>query len=154
LRLDPYLRAAIYGVLAALFMTGAAWLAADALKDGPGGEAWQAVAANLLTIHGGAAMVSLMLIGALFPLHVGRGWRSNKNRASGSVMLAMSALLIVTAFGLYYSGAEVLRAWTSYVHIGVGLVLPVAVLIHVLLGRRITRVAQSSSALRRSRLSP
>jgi hypothetical protein len=139
-------------VLAALFVTGAAWLAADALKEGD--EAWQAVAANLLMIHGGASMAILLLIGALFPLHVRRGWRSNMNRASGSVMLATNALLIVTAFGLYYSGSGALRAWTGNLHIAVGFGLPVLVFVHVVLGRRMTRVAQPSSTDRRSSLSP
>ena len=38
----------MYGVAAALFVTGAAWLIADALKDGPSGDAWQEISANLL----------------------------------------------------------------------------------------------------------
>jgi len=112
------------------------WLVADALKDGDGGEAWQAVAANLLMIHGGAAMVTLVLLGALYPLHMRLGWRANRNRVSGCLMVTINGLLILTAFGLYYSGADVLRAWTGYVHIAVGLALPILVGIHVLLGRR------------------
>jgi hypothetical protein len=139
LQLDPYLRWAIYGVLAALFISGAVWIAADALKDSAGGETWQAVAANLLMIHGGASMVSLLLVGALFPLHVRRGWRSNKNRVSGSVMLTIIGFLVVTAFGLYYSGSDVLRTWTSYVHIGGGLALPALIFTHIVLGRRSTK---------------
>jgi hypothetical protein len=39
------------------------------LKEAPNGELWQQ-AAYLLMIHGGAAMLTLMLLGALFPVHV------------------------------------------------------------------------------------
>jgi len=59
--------------------------------------------------HGGAAMVTLLLLGALIPVHVMRAWRSRKNRVSGSAMVTFNAVLIVTAFGLYYLGSETLR---------------------------------------------
>ena len=136
MRLNPSFLSAIYALLALLFITGAAWLVADALKDSDGGEAWQAFAANLLMIHGGASMAMLIALGALIPLHMRLAWRASRNRVSGSVMVTLNGLLIATAFGLYYSGSDVLRAWTGYVHIGVGLALPILVLIHVLLGRR------------------
>jgi hypothetical protein len=29
-----------------------------------------------------------------------------------------------TGYGLYYAGSERLRAWTSWIHLGVGLILP------------------------------
>jgi len=136
LRLNPSFLGAIYALFTTLFASGAVWLVADALKDGDGGEAWQAVAANLLMIHGGASMVTLVLLGALYPLHMRLGWRANRNRVSGSLMVTINGLLILTAFGLYYSGADVLRTWTGYVHIAVGLAFPILVGIHVLLGRR------------------
>jgi hypothetical protein len=136
LRLDPLFRWTVYGLVAALFVTGAAWLAADALKDGSSGELWQAMAANLLMLHGGGAMGFLILFGALFALHVRRAWRSRKNRLSGAVMLAFNATLIVTSFGLYYLGSETLRPWASGIHLGIGLGLPVLFLVHVLAGRR------------------
>ncbi len=139
MRLDPYLRWAVYGALAALFVTGAAWLVADALKDSERGEAWQAVAANLLMLHGGGAMVVLVLYGALFPLHIRRGWRARNNRITGAAMVTFNALLAVTAFGLYYAGADELRRWIGNAHIAVGLALPILLLVHVLLGRRSTR---------------
>ena len=91
---------------------------------------------SLLMVHGGASMITLVILGALHPLHMRLGWRANRNRMSGSLMVTINGLLIVTAFGLYYSGAEVLRAWTGYIHIAVGLALPVLAGLHILLGRR------------------
>jgi cytochrome c biogenesis protein CcdA len=136
LQLDRRLRWSLYAAFALLFVTGAAWLAADQLKDSPEGELWQAVAANMLMIHGGAAMLMLLLLGALFPIHIARAWRGRLNRISGAIMVVCNALLILTAFGLYYLGAETLRPWASDVHMAAGFVLPVLIGVHIWLGRR------------------
>ena len=136
MRLEASLRWTVYGVAAALFLTGATWLAADALKDGPSGDAWQEIGANLLMVHGGAAMAMLMVLGALFPLHVRRGWRARKNRLSGGAMVTLNALLIPTAFGLYYCGSELMRPWISDAHIAAGFALAALIVIHPLIGHR------------------
>jgi hypothetical protein len=136
LRLNPYFRWAVYTAFAVLLATGAAWLLADQFKDSANGELWQAAGANLLMLHGGTAMATLLLLGALVPLHMQRGWRARKNRTTGSAMITFNAILIVTAFGLYYLGSETLRPWISDAHIVVGLALPLLLLVHVILGRR------------------
>ena len=59
------------------------WLLADQLKELASGEFWQEATANLLMVHGGAAMVTLLLLGALFPSHVARAWRSRLNPRLG-----------------------------------------------------------------------
>ena len=51
-------------------------------------------------------------------------------------MVACNAVLILTAFGLYYLGAETLRPWASCAHIVAGFALPVLVTFHIWLGRR------------------
>jgi len=135
LRLNPTFRWAIYTAFVVLFASGAAWLLADQLKDTVNGDFWQAAGANLLMLHGGTAMVALLLLGALFPLHMQRGWRVAKNRTTGVVMITLNAFLIATAFGLYYLGSEALRPWISNTHIAVGFALPVLFVVHVLSGR-------------------
>jgi hypothetical protein len=136
LQLEPLFRRALYVVFAVLFVTGAVWLVADAMKDGASGERWQTVAANLLMAHGGAAMAALLLLGALVPLHMGRGWHARRNRVTGAAMVTFNAALILTAFGLYYLGSEMLRPWASALHIGAGLALPVLLAVHIAVGRR------------------
>src|ERR1700738_2265302 len=99
LRLDPRFRFALYAAFSVLFLTGCGWLLADWTKDGSlNSEAWQAVAANLLMLHGGAAMATLMLLGALVPLHVQRAWQSGRNRLTALGMLTFNSLLGVTSF--------------------------------------------------------
>ena len=51
-------------------------------------------------------MVTLMLFGAMVPIHLLRAWRAKRNRWTGSVMAVLNAILIITAFGLYYLGGE------------------------------------------------
>lgn len=137
LRLYPYFRSVVYALFSILFITGAAWIAADQMKDAPlAGETWQMVASNLLMIHGGAAMLTLICIGSLIPLHMERGWRSRRNRLAGAVMVGCNTVLIATAFGLYYAGSEIWRPWMSNLHIALGIVLPALFIMHVLAGRR------------------
>jgi hypothetical protein len=133
----------IYAAFAVLVLTGMGWLIADQYKDLVNSELWQGGAAALLMLHGGGAMIALLLLGALVPLHVQRAWRSGKNRATGATMVALNVLLVVTAFGLYYAGSDVVRPWISDLHIVVGTILPALFVIHVLLGRRMARRGRS-----------
>src|SRR5689334_23283519 len=94
LRLESRFRFALYGALALLVLTGAVWLVADQLKDSPEGELWQRVSSSTLMVHGGTAMVALLLLGALYPLHIRLGWRSGRNRLTGPAMVAFNAILI------------------------------------------------------------
>lgn len=135
LRLNPRFRFSLYSAFAVLFSTGIGWLFADLKKDSADGDIWQQTGAYLLMLHGGGAMLTLLLIGALIPVHIRREWRSGNNLVSGSIMIAFNALLVMTAFGLYYLGSEALRPWISWVHITVGICLPVLFVVHILLGR-------------------
>ncbi|WGR94703.1 hypothetical protein MTX20_11205 [Bradyrhizobium sp. ISRA435] len=90
----------------------------------------------MLMVHGGVAMLALLLVGALIPVHLLRAWRSRKNRISGSIMAAFNAVLIVTAFGLYYLGSEEVRPWISWIHLTAGFALSLMLPLHIWLGRR------------------
>ena len=134
MRLKSTFRYWTYTVFSVLLLTGVAWLVADWQKDAD--EAWQQAAANLLMIHGGAAMLALMALGALIPMHLLRAWRVRKNLASGITVATVNAVLIVTAFGLYYLGSDSVRPWMSRIHIGAGVFLALMLPLHILLGRR------------------
>ena len=136
MRLKTSFRYSIYAAFAVLVLTGACWLVADWQKNLSSDEIWQQIAANLLMVHGGVAMLALLLLGALIPVHLLRAWRSRKNRVSGSVMATVSALLIATAFGLYYLGSEAVRPWMSWIHLAAGISLALWFPVHIMLGRR------------------
>ncbi|MDE1936568.1 hypothetical protein [Bradyrhizobium sp.] len=136
MRLKLPFRLAIYAAFAILFLTGVGWLVADWRKEISGDEIWQQAIAYLLMTHGGAAMVTLMMVGALIPIHLMRAWRSRTNRVSGAVMATFNAILIGTAFGLYYLGSETLRPWISWTHIAAGFSLALMFPLHIYWGRR------------------
>jgi hypothetical protein len=131
MRLEPSFRAGLYATFALLFVSGAGWFVADKLKDSADGEFWQRLAASALMIHGGTAMIALLFLGALAPIHIRRWWRAGRNRVTGTAMVIGNAVLMVTAFGLYYAGSDVLRPWIGNIHLGLGLVLPALFLVHI-----------------------
>lgn len=142
IRLKRSQRYFLYAVLALLFLSGAGWAYWNYLRS-PGD--FEASAKSwAMKIHGAAAMVILVMIGMLLNGHVKFAWRARRNRANGSIFLSTFAVLALTGYGLYYAGGEGLRAWTSWIHLGVGLALPILLLIHISLGRRTRPTVQSS----------
>jgi hypothetical protein len=135
IRLRRLQRYFLYVVLALIFLTGVAWAYWNYLAASPG-DFGMSAKAWAMKIHGAAAMAVLILVGMLLNEHMRLAWRARRNRANGSIFLSAFAFLTITGYGLYYAGGERLRAWTSWVHLAIGLVLPILLLIHILLGRR------------------
>ena len=134
IRLKRLQRRFLYAVLALLFFSGVAWAYWNYLAST--GDFEISAKTWAMKIHGAAAMVILVLIGMLLSAHVRFAWRARRNRANGSVFLSAFTVLTITGYGLYYAGGERLRAWTSWIHLGVGLALPILLLIHIFLGRK------------------
>jgi hypothetical protein len=137
IRLKPFHTRLLYGVLALLFFSGAAWAYWNDLVSSVGdfemnAKTWA------MRIHGAAILV---LVGMLLTGHVRFAWRARRNRGNGSLFLGAFGILTVTGYGLYYAGGESLRAWTSWIHLAVGLALPLLLLLHIWLGKR-TRPVQ------------
>src|SRR5260370_38410474 len=86
------------------------------LKTSADEELWQAIAANVLMLHGMTAMIALVVLGAVVALHVRYSWRAGKNRISGAVMVGTNAVLIVTAWGLSYAGSDLFPAFPAPRH--------------------------------------
>lgn len=142
IRLRRLQRYFLYAVLALVFLSGVAWAYWNYLAASPG-DFEMSAKAWAMKIHGAAAMAVLILVGMLLNEHVRLAWRAGRNRANGSVFLSAFAFLTITGYGLYYAGGERLRAWTSWVHLAIGLLLPILLLIHILLGRRTRPTIQS-----------
>ncbi len=134
-RLNRPFKALVYLSFGALLLTGAWWMYAQARPDG---LHWVALPRLLMKIHGGAAMLALLVLGAL-TAHIRRGWKADKNRLSGALLIAVNVFLIVTGYGLYYAGGEALREWLSRWHAWIGLGSGVLLPAHVAAGRLIIR---------------
>ena len=134
-RLNRPFKALVYLSFGVLLLTGAGWMYAQGRLEDQG---WETVPRLLMKIHGGAAMLALLVLGAL-ATHIRRGWKADKNRLSGAVLIAVNAFLIVTGYGLYYAGGEALREWLSRWHAWIGLASGMLLPAHVLAGRLIIR---------------
>ena len=135
IRLKAFHRRLLYGVLALLFLTGAAWAYWNYLVASPA-DFEMSAKTLAMKVHGAAAMAILVLVGMLLTGHVRFAWRARRNRGNGSLFLGAFAILTITGYGLYYAGAERLRAWTSWIHLAIGLALPLLLILHLWLGKR------------------
>jgi len=137
----------LYGITLLAFLSGIAWawLHYWMQRMGEFGDEANPAELWMLKTHGAAAMGMLVMLGTLLPLHVKFGWHARRNRGSGAAMLAFFGLLTITGYGLYYIGAEHLRAWTSWIHLGLGLVLPVFLGVHIWLGKKTSRISAAQA---------
>jgi hypothetical protein len=135
IRLSRRHKIAFYGILAVVFATGAIWAWLHYLAPSENDFGSSRAEIWTLTIHGLFAAVSLLLIGSLLPLHIKFAWRARRNRANGVFFISIVGLLILSGYGLYYIGNERFRSWTSWIHLAVGLALPILLVVHIWRGR-------------------
>jgi hypothetical protein len=132
-RLAASLRYSLHAATAIVFASGALWLTARYLPTSR--PLPEGLAAASMRVHGGAAMVLLVLIGWTASLHAPSAWRERKNLVSGISLSTALVLLAATGYCLYYLGDESWRAISSLAHWMLGLALPAALGCHVWLGR-------------------
>jgi hypothetical protein len=136
-KLSRRYKAWLYTVTLVIYMTGAAWGWLHYLAPRPDELALHSpLEPWLMKLHGAGAMALLVLLGTLLPGHVRFAWHAHRNRPNGIMLISVFAFLILTGHGLYYFGDERLRSWTSSLHLVVGLALPLALILHILSGRR------------------
>ena len=110
-------RTLLYATFAGLLLTGLTWAGFHYFVAPRQAAAFEAATMKL---HGGFAMLGLVMLGSLLPEHVARGWKGSKNRLSGTAMLIGCAFLIATGYLLYYAGGEELHRLASYIHLAFG----------------------------------
>ena len=135
--LETFHKRILYLSLGILWLSGIFWLylkyfgqvqGAFGSQSSPWQPAW-------MRIHGALAMVFLVLFGTLLTQHVPWGWKQRQQRPSGVSLLAISSVLIVTGWGLYYLVDTEIRHWVSLIHWGLGLLFPAIIALHVILGK-------------------
>ena len=140
LRLSPLTEFLVYLVFGLLLVTGVVWMWAQSSLDEE-----SHLSSLMLKLHGAAAMVALILLGALIN-HMRKGWKARKNQSSGLTLVLVILFLVITGYGLYYAGDEQLRSliskWHAWIGLGLFLLLPV----HALIGSTIRRKQSAASA--------
>jgi hypothetical protein len=135
----------LYLTGALLAVSGVAWLIGHYLLRAPGAsalgphpsEAWW------MRLHGAAVIGFLLAFGALLPGHIVLNWRQRANRYSGLAMVIVVSVLALSGYGLYYLVDDQQRAVTSALHWVAGLVACAALLLHVVLGKRLAARARA-----------
>ena len=110
---------------------------------GPEKHSWQF---PLLKLHGAAAFMMMVSLGAVITSHVPAGWRTGRHRVFGSVLLASVIFMVLSAWLLYYLSNDTNRELIGNIHAAVGVILPFTVFWHVLQGIRLKR--QRASGIR------
>lgn len=87
-------------------------------------------------LHAAGGFASMLLMGALWSMHMRSGWRRRRQRVSGTVVGVMLLLLAATAVAVYYLGDETLAAVAALTHLVIGLGLVGPFMWHWLRGRR------------------
>lgn len=126
----------LYSATAILWATGAAWVWIAMFSRDETNPGAAAARPWLMKVHGGFAMVLLVVLGTLIPLHIRRGWRNRMNRKTGGGLVTTFVVLIATGYGLYYLGGEATRQAASQIHWIVGLAVPAIIAVHIWAGRR------------------
>ncbi len=138
MRLGFWQKAAIYVTTIMVGLSGVLWfilhdVVADDLDD------W---AHLLLILHGVSAYALLVAIGSLLPVHVRSGWLRRRNLATGLTVVAVMAVLAITALALYY-GDEEMQKPAKWLHLAFGFGSVIVFPAHALL-----RVKRREIALR------
>src|SRR5882757_3544146 len=97
-----------YLTSALLFGSGVLWQLLHSFfqRNGEFGPEIHLAEPWMLKLHGAAAMVSLIILGTLVPLHIRRAWHARRNRINGAVMISVFTILILSGYGLYYVGGD------------------------------------------------
>lgn len=95
-----------------------------------------------LTLHGAAAFIMMMWFGSLLAAHMPFGWRATKGKNAGLrnwgiALVGAVGLQVFTAYCLYYMAWEIPREVIKWVHLIIGVTLPLLVIGHVVTGRKL-----------------
>ncbi len=136
-RLGNGRKLALHALWIGLIASGAAWLVLHyfVLVKGEFGPEHSPYEPMSLKVHGGLAFLALWFGGMMWGTHMLKAWSQKRRRWTGTILLLIFALMIVSGYLLYYAGDEGLRANVSLIHWVVGLAIPVMYLLHRLVKR-------------------
>jgi hypothetical protein len=112
---------------------------------------------GVAAMHAAASFAMLFVFGALWSIHARAGWRRNRQRKSGALLVLGFTGLALTAIGVYYLGESGAADVTALVHLALGVALALPLGVHAVRGRRHHRHHHAGHAqaarLRRDRVS-
>jgi hypothetical protein len=132
IHLRPRSKLWINCVGAGIWLSGVVWLIVHYLVNQQDAFGLQTTPSEIwsLKVHGAFAFLALWTGGLIWGVHVVRAWKGGRHRWSGGLLFTGLAVLIATGYLLYYVGDEHARDIISWIHWILGLMLPVAYLMH------------------------
>lgn len=148
----PGFKAVLHTVLSALFLSGLLLMPSALAMRLEWDVPWSLDSGSRVLAaagHAASYFATLLLLGALWTIHMRAGWLRAENTLSGSLMLASFSLLMLSGLGLYYAGDEAFGRIALYGHLLAGLTLPVLLGAHILgAARARLRVGLRSPSIR------
>lgn len=90
-------------------------------------------------LHALMSFLMVMVVGALWSVHMRAGWRHKRNHRSGVLMAGMMLMLLLSAVAIYYLADDALALDASLLHMAAGALLPPFLVYHIIRGRCIYR---------------
>lgn len=142
-------RILLYGNVLLSFASGTLWFSLHrwGQSEGEFGPEPTSLEPWLIKIHGASAFLALIGLGYLLATHVHVAWRTRLNRFFGLTLLIVIIALGLSGYVLYYGQGEALHEITRWVHLMLGLLLPLTLALHVWRGHR-DRTRRASSRQR------
>ena len=96
-------------------------------------HAWQY---PVLKVHGAASFLMMLLYGFMLGGHVKFAWKKKPIAKLGVVLMALPAILMITAYLLYYIADEYSREAVALIHLVMGFILPFILTLHIMAHRK------------------
>lgn len=91
---------------------------------------------GMAAAHATLSFLMMGIIGALWSIHMQAGWKRRRNHQTGLSLLIFMMLLGISAIGIYYLGDEQASMYSSVAHMLMGIIVPLFLLTHIVIGRR------------------
>jgi heme A synthase len=86
---------------------------------------------SVTALHTFLGFIVIAIVGALSALHMRQGWNKKSERRTGLGLTILISLLVLTGLAIYYLGDESASIVASFMHLAIGLLLPLIYIWHV-----------------------
>lgn len=139
---------ALVGALLLMFATGLLLAPTTLALRADVAVPWRLPGAGRIVVaalHAAGGFALMLLIGALWAVHMRSGWRRHQQRISGVMLGSLLMVLAASAVAVYYLGDESLGTAAALIHLGTGLALAGPFGWHWVHGRRASRRTQPAA---------
>lgn len=113
------------------------WLLRNfAMREGDFGPESHPLQYPFLQLHGLAAFLMLLCLGAILASHVTKNWSSKRGKYSGYWLLTTVCFSMLSAYSLYYLVSDDWHVILGNSHAIIGISLPILLVSHIQLARK------------------